>query len=43
MYQILAQIKNFDFLDQICPQKEHFRSKTEKMHIYIESYIFELV
>ena len=30
MYQILAQIENFDFLDQICSQKDHFRSKTEK-------------
>ena len=38
----LAQIDNFDFLDQICP-KRYFQSKTEKVNITMKFCIFELV
>ena len=31
------------FLKQICPQKESFWSKIEKMNVTIESFVLELV
>ena len=40
-YQISASAANFDFLDQICP-KGYFQSKTRKVNVTIEFYIFYL-
>ena len=36
-------LQQFCFLEQICPKKESFRSKIEKMNVIIESFILELV
>ena len=42
MYEISAGADNSNSMDQIC-QKRYFQSKTEKMSINIEFYIFELM
>ena len=34
---------SFDFLEQICPQKEAFQSNIEKINFTIASIILELV